>query len=393
MRERSWNLDAASVPQPSSFARRTSHGYAGAVSKVFGVSALLALVVAASGCQDPPAEAQPSSSAVEASRPPTAGTNATPPRAEAPAFPPLPTDAERSTTQAVLGLSGRQSTSIGGPNDGLVEGAVALPMRGPGFRFGPARDPAARFGTVETVQALIRAALRVEERLPGSQLTINDLGLEQGGAIAHHGSHRAGRDADVLFYVLDSNGNPRAGIGAPIEPDGSGMDYRDLSVSEDDVPIRLDVPRSWAFVEALLEDPAALVQRVFVVEHVRTMLLAHARRVEASPATIARFADVSCQPSYPHDDHFHVRFFCTSEDIRRGCTDSMPIYPWHLAMMRTQGVRPTLQIIRRDRPRAEIVTEAEARADAGVMHADVAAFLARRESWREQPHPGRRYCR
>lgn len=342
---------------------------------------LLALASICAGCADGAAVAQP----VGAAPASQATSAAAPARADSVQV--------GDDIRALLALPGETSTSIGGPNDGRVEGAVALPMRGPGFRFGPARDPAARFGTVEAVQALVRAAMRVQTRMPGSELTINDLGLAHGGPIPHHASHRAGRDADVLFYVLDAAGHPRSGIGAPIEPDGRGMDFRDLATADDDTPIALDVPRSWAFVEALVEDPAARLQRIFVAEHVRTLLLAHARSIPAAASTIARFEEVSCQPSYPHDDHFHVRFFCTSEDVRLGCTEGAPIYPWHLAAMRAEGVRPVLQTIRRDRPRAEIVTDDEARADAGVMHPDVVAFLARREAWMAQPHPGRRYCR
>ncbi len=349
---------------------------------------------------DPPATAQelapvPRPSASAPSAPALPRANPSTETADA-TFPSPRTEAELAETAAVLALPGSRSTSIGGPNDGSVEGSVALPMRGPGFRFGPARDPAARHGTVEMVQSLVRAAAYVDARLPGSELTINDLGLVRGGAIPHHASHRSGRDVDVLFYVLDEEGRPRAGIGAPIEPDGSGTDYRDLAVAEDDRPIRIDVPRSWAFVEAVLGGApveGAVVQRIFVVEHVRTMLLAHARSVGAQAELVRRFEEVTCQPSYPHDDHFHLRYFCTAEDLRAGCTESAPLYPWHLQAMRAEGVRPSLQVVRPDRPRATIVTEAEARAGAGEMHADVVAFLARRDAWAQQPHPGRRYCR
>jgi penicillin-insensitive murein endopeptidase len=305
---------------------------------------------------------------------------------------------ELQTIDAILALGGDASTSIGGPNTGHVLGSVALPMRGPGFRFGPLRDPIARFGTVETVQSLMRAAAMVERSHPGSELTINDLGLASGGPIPHHGSHRAGRDVDVLFFVLDAAGAPRSAVGAPIEPDGTGTDYRDLAVAEDDVTIRLDVPRSWAFVEATLRDDAAVVQRIFLVEHVRTMLLEHAQSIHADAAIVQRFADVTCQPEYPHDDHFHYRYFCTPEDVRGGCTDSAPIYPWHREALERVGLAPVMQRRRAEpsetpAPAARVTTEAQARAAAGAMHPDVTAFLARRDRWRRQPHPGRTYCR
>ncbi|MFO0692683.1 MAG: penicillin-insensitive murein endopeptidase [Polyangiales bacterium] len=294
----------------------------------------------------------------------------------------------------LLALPGRRSTSIGAPGDGSLRGGVAFPMQGPGFRWSTVRDPRARYGTVETVQALVRAALAVHRRLPGGEVTVNDLSLVHGGPIPHHGSHRAGRDVDVLFYLLDAEGHPRPGVGAPLDPAGEGVDFRDLATPDDDVPVRIDVERSWAYVEALILDPHAQLGRIFLVEHLRTLLLDHARAHGGDPHAIARFEELTCQPSYPHDDHFHFRFFCTPEDVRAGCTDAAPIYPWHAAAMRRAGASPVQARPRPDRPRSAITTEEEARASLPANRDPaVDAWLARRESWRRQPHPGRRYCR
>lgn len=304
---------------------------------------------------------------------------------EAPAEDPIAT---------LLALPGSTSTSVRGPNDGELRGGVPLPMTGPGFAFNPLRSERARYGTVEVVQSLVRAAIAVHRELPGSELVVNDLGLRRGGPIAHHASHQAGRDVDVLFYVTDRAGNALRGVGAPLDPAGEGVDFRNPADPSDDVPLRMDVIRSWRFVEHVLLDTNAVVQRIFVAEHLRTILLEHARRVSASPVAIARFEEVTCQPSTPHDDHFHFRFFCTAEDIRRGgCEDSAPIYPWHRTALRAQRVAPRPAQPRPDRPRAPTTSEAEARAEAGPLHPDVQAWLDRREAWRRQPHPGRRYCR
>ncbi len=138
--------------------------------------------------------------------------------------------------QALLAMAGDVSTSIGGPNDGRVEGAVALPDSGPGFRSNPRRPNAtARFGTVEMVQALVHAARVVQEAVPGSELVVNDLGLPQGGPVARHGSHRAGRDVDVLFYLVDREGQPVPSVGAFLDPRGRGYDFQDLADPRDDV--------------------------------------------------------------------------------------------------------------------------------------------------------------
>jgi penicillin-insensitive murein DD-endopeptidase len=288
-----------------------------------------------------------------------------------------------------------QSTSIGSPTNGRLEGGVPLPLAGPGFRHNDRRSREARYGTVELVRAIIRAAAVVERELPGGELSVNDLGLPRGGPISHHGSHRAGRDADVLFYLLDDAGRPRASIGAPIEPSGKGFDYGDLTRPDDDTRVHFDAPRTWRFVRALLEDEQSEVQRIFVVEHVRALLLAEADRSHAPQAIVARFADVSCQPGYPHDDHLHVRWFCSFEDLAAGCEDAAPIYPWREAQLRAAGSAPKLARRTRAAEPPDVVTNAEAEREVlrQQPHADVLAFLQRRKTWEKQPHPGRPYCR
>ena len=266
-----------------------------------------------------------------------------------------------------------------------------MPDRTPGLRFNPRRSPDARYGTREMVAALIRAAAVVERELPGSELWVNDLGYREGGPIVRHGSHQAGRDVDVLFYLLDEEGEPMEPVGAPLDPRGRGTDYKDLADPTDDVPVRIDLPRTWRFVQALVEDEEAQLGRIFLVEHLRAMLLEEAARQQAPEASVERFGHLSCQPGSPHDDHFHFRFFCAPDDIAAGCHDTAPIYPWHrdrLEALGAEAVRAGPQ-----RVRAPTVSASEARAAAGPMHRSVRAFLDRRAVWAERPHPGRRYCR
>ena len=285
------------------------------------------------------------------------------------------------------------STSIGTPVEGRLEGGVPLPLAGPGYHFNPKKNPQARHGTVELVQALIRAAAKLE---PGDPLTINDIAMPQGGDIPGHASHRSGRDVDVLFFLLDKNGEPAPPKPIPIEPDGTGVDYKDLSTAEDDFEVELDVPRTWAFVEALVSDPDAHINRIFVVEHIRDMLLEHARKVGAPKEVIERFGHLTCQPGFPHDDHFHIRFFCEPDDIEKGCEDTRPIYPWHQRYLKERGVQAQIAGRRtKPRPKLTSVDDAadKARAKVGEFHPDVEAFLERRKAWAKKPHPGRKYCK
>ena len=309
-------------------------------------------------------------------------------------------DAPDMTAEAVLALPGSTSTSIGSPGAGEVRGAVPLPKQGPGFRHNDRRPHEARFGTVELVQALIQASAGFAQ---DNAVVINDLGLVNGGPIRQHGSHQSGRDADVLFFSTDRKRKPVPSVGVPIDPNGHGIDFKDLAVRSDDVELRFDAKRTWRFMASLLEVAGEEVQRIFIVEHVRTMLLAEAERVKAPQKIKARFEMVTCQPETPHDDHMHIRFFCTAQDIAEGCIDGSPMYPFRRQALKKLGVSPVMEgyAARHEKKRKEGVDERttsmeEARVKiekSGPMHARVRAFLDQREAWAKKPAVGRQYCK
>jgi penicillin-insensitive murein endopeptidase len=298
-------------------------------------------------------------------------------------------------TSRIFALDGSVSTSLGSCRDGRLVGGVALPLRGRSFLHNPRRPPEARFATVETVQAILRAAEVVAREIPGPPLVVNDLGYREGGPIAQHGSHQNGLDADILFFYLDARGKPMQAVGVPLDPQGWGWDFKDLTIAEDDVRLRLDPRRTWRFIQALLQQREATVQRIFIVEHLRSLLLEEAQRSRAPLDARQRFEEITCQPSTPHDDHMHVRFFCTAEDIPAGCTDSHPIYPWRRAELAALGVEPVLATFSRSQrklARARTTSPAQARRRAGRMHRRVRQFLDKRKSWLKKPSPGRPYC-
>jgi penicillin-insensitive murein endopeptidase len=301
-------------------------------------------------------------------------------------------------TTELLGMLGSLTTSVGAPAGGRLQGGVRLPDKGPGYRHNPRRPDDARYGTVETLQAIVKAAAVVDHDMPGSQLTVNDVGRQDGGPISQHGSHQAGRDADILFYALDASGKPIPAVGVPLDPKGEGVDFKDLAIPDDDQKVKIDLPRTWRFVQALLEGAPDQVQRIFVVEHVRTLLLTEAEKQRAPKLIKQRFEDVTCQPSTPHDDHLHVRWFCTPEDMSAGCQDSVPVYPWRTSALHALGLEPIVASSKRTREEREeraarTTTPAEAKKKAGPMHWKVTKFLKEREAWLKQPHPGRPYCK
>lgn len=354
----------------------------------------LLVVTAVTGCNPSGADVAPATPVSPETRPAEADIE---PTAEEPApdpseddEPEVPGGGPDPTT-----LDGEASTSIGSPAEGRLDGSVPLPLHGPGYRFDPRKPPQRRHGTVELVQALIHAAGAVHAELPGNTLTIGDLSMPEGSTIGGHASHRSGRDVDVMFYLLDESDQPFGGKPIPLEPDGTGHDYADLSDASDDVKVHIDVPRTWRFVQELLAAETVEINRIYVVEHIRNMLLEHARKIGAPRTVVERFGHVTCQPRFPHDDHMHIRVFCTPQDIEAGCLDTRPLYPWHLSVLRNAGVEPELAGRRKTkRPRLTSVTKAREKAAAKQeLHPDVVAFLDRRKAWAKKPHPGRKYCR
>ncbi|UJR80168.1 penicillin-insensitive murein endopeptidase [Sandaracinus amylolyticus] len=219
----------------------------------------------------------------------------------------------------------REATSIGTTSSGFLAHGVALPERGPGFvRARPGEDT--RWGTPGLVGALQRAFASVAVTFPGSvPARVGDLSAPGGGRHTRHRSHRTGRDVDVIFYLTDDGGratSPRGWLafgryGHAIEESSGDLFF-------------FDDARNWHFVRTLLLDPEADVQWIFVSRGLKTRLLEYALAHETSAEALVRAAYVLQQPerAAPHDDHFHVRVFCSEQDRASGCRDVGPRWPW-----------------------------------------------------------------
>jgi penicillin-insensitive murein endopeptidase len=195
------------------------------------------------------------------------------------------------------------------------------------------------FGTIELVQMLERSAAQVAARGLPAPLQVGDLSGLLGGPLRGHRSHQNGRDADLAFYVHDAAGR-------------SARSARFLAFGRFDPPaptthpLRFDDRRNWALVAALLSDPHARVQYVFVARELRDRLLVEGWRAGASTELLRSAAAVLVEPErgQKHDDHFHLRIFCASSD-QPACQDQPPFWPWYRGNPPTQQYAP-LPIIR-----------------------------------------------
>jgi penicillin-insensitive murein endopeptidase len=222
--------------------------------------------------------------------------------------------------------------TFGQTADGVLVRGVSLPDSGDGFvRARPGEET--RFGTPQLVGAITRAAAAVERDVPGgAPLRIGDLSWPGGGRHPRHGSHRSGRDADVIFYVVDASGRSSRGRGW-LSFDRSGA-ARETAAPEGVAPSNelffFDEARNWHLVRTLLLDPEAAVQWIFCSRGVKARLLEYAAIREPDPRAIFRASWVLHQPSSgnPHSDHFHVRVLCTAEERAAGCWNRGPVWPW-----------------------------------------------------------------
>src|SRR5690606_15436349 len=140
---------------------------------------------------------------------------------------------------------------------------------------------------------------------------------------------------DVLFYTKVPTGRSLPppeedmivfnGEGKPILP----AEYTDGYADPDWERRRFDARKNWLFIETLLRDPTVRVQWIFIARPLEALVLAEARK-RGRPEWIVEYADsVMHQPgdSLPHDDHMHIRIFCSRSDRFHGCEDRGPV--WH----------------------------------------------------------------
>ena len=110
--------------------------------------------------------------------------------------------------------------------------------------------------------------------------------------------------------------------GKPIPP-ALGSDFEPTWAER-----RFDTERNWWLVESILGDPEVRVQWIFVSDGLRARLLTWARR-HKRPIWVTEYASqVMYQPGAkaPHNDHFHIRVYCTRADRAQGCIDTGPIW-------------------------------------------------------------------
>lgn len=228
------------------------------------------------------------------------------------------------------------TVSVGTTSGGRIHRPIEMPRRGTGYKVPTTwRDRGNQWGTTELVETVERAAAAVRTTRKTATLGVADLSPQRGGKTMWHASHQSGRDVDLIFYHVDERG--RALPPPEVEMvhfDGDGKPFvpRHMLATGYEEPTwagrRFDDASNWALVEALLSDRAARVQWIFVSNKLEGRLLSWAERHDRPRWVIEYAREVMKQPSAraPHDDHFHVRLYCSRADRLLGCVDTGPIW-------------------------------------------------------------------
>lgn len=194
------------------------------------------------------------------------------------------------------------SRSIGSPNRGRVEHAVAFPEGG-GWQLRPWRHRA--YGTKQLVEHLAGVLFEFSVSYPdAAPLLIGDIGNRRGGRAPPHRSHQSGRDVDLGYVVAQ-------------DPATNGRWAR-VKLSE------FDAERNWALMRMMIA--TGVVDHIFVDGRMQKPLL-EAAKADLPPEELGRYFAIAAEGRRAqaaayishwkgHDDHMHVRFRCAEVDVR-----------------------------------------------------------------------------
>jgi penicillin-insensitive murein endopeptidase len=223
--------------------------------------------------------------------------------------------------------------SLGSHAKGALLHSVAVPFEGSGYQVHQDWRPRDhRYATEQVVRWVGEVFRQVAAAYPGSVAYLGDISTRRGGAAAMHRSHASGRDVDVFFFACDGAGQPLRDLPAMLRFGADGRAVRWSMAKAGRNPARavpearFDAARNWALVRAMLTNPTAEVQWIFVDEALAGLMLAEAERQGTDPSVMMRALALLHQPtdSQAHDDHMHVRLFCDPRDRWFGCGDKGP---------------------------------------------------------------------
>lgn len=236
-----------------------------------------------------------------------------------------PLGALNSSHPQIGSFRGKGSLSIGTTRDGFIVGCKIMPLSGEYHRVLKIQsERGTNCGTDELVSGLLKVAKEVALASPkGGILTIGNISRVGGGDIPWSISHNSGRDVDIGFYLVGQNGQQVFPDGL-VSVDGMGK------TMVNGIPARFDIRRNWLLVRSILRTPELPVQWMFISKPLKKMLIEYAKKIKEPKQLIEMANQVLVQPirAKPHDDHLHLRIYCSKDDVLEGCQDKGVKRPW-----------------------------------------------------------------
>lgn len=236
-------------------------------------------------------------------------------------------------------------------NSGSLANATQIANEGKGFlKVFRDRDEATGgrgWGTRTLVSLIESTAASFADRFPGRErLQVADIARKFGGPMTH-GSHQNGLDADIVFLRKDRREqSPFGGYGkngfaeqfvlrtsSTKKTKDSHGGPKTVRVWHTSMSGNFDVAANFALMRMFYESGA--VKRFFIDKVLIRELFRYAdsQKLSGDAGVRAFLASLDHAPS--HTDHFHVRLFCQSTDIK--CVSSIAPRVSHRASKKKKG--------------------------------------------------------
>jgi penicillin-insensitive murein endopeptidase len=197
-----------------------------------------------------------------------------------------------------------EPAAIGGPSNGCIDGAEALPSTGLGF-VSIRRHRNRYYGHPETIR-LVRDLGRAMHERNGRYIMIGDLAQPRGGRMSSsHISHQNGLDVDIWLALADS----------PAEAVRTTPEHRDPPSMLTPKKLNLNErfgPDQLFLIQSAAQSPA--VDRILVNPGIKRALC----RQENDAKWLRKL-----RPWWGHDAHMHIRLKCPPGS--RHCKQQSPV--------------------------------------------------------------------
>lgn len=177
--------------------------------------------------------------------------------------------------------------SIGRPHNGILVNGVQMPT-GAQWRL---VDPPRAYGTQESVDAIMLAIKRVNDKFPNTPvIDIGHLSAEHGGHLSPHKSHQSGVDVDIGYYYSVQSGW-----------------FRTATANN------LDRARTWALMKAFAQDEN--IEFILVDTSIQKLLREYALAQGEDHDFVDKMIQYGSKQPHTvlrhikgHATHLHVRF-------------------------------------------------------------------------------------